>query len=139
MTGERNAGLSIHAKTTVYLIAINVDVVSIKIYLTTPEYQLGLVKLEKKVQDKETEEIVGWLRDNDDKLRKLFGDLGGERKVLELIRKCIESCKEIEHRKELYELVETMDYYIWHSRELIRRIRELSRKIYEMTFKSRAL
>ncbi len=88
--------------------------------------------MEKKVQDKKTEEIVSWLRDNDDKLRTLFGDLGGERKVLELIKKCIESCREIERRKELYELVETMDYYIWHARELIRRI-------HEMTFKSRAL
>jgi len=47
--------------------------------------------LEKKVQDKKTEEIVSWLRDNDDKLRTLFGDLGGERKVLELIKNVLKA------------------------------------------------
>ena len=68
--------------------------------------------MEKKVQDKKTGEIVRWLMDNDDRLRILFRNLGGERKVLELIRKCIENCKEVKRKKELYELVETMDYYI---------------------------
>ena len=88
--------------------------------------------MEGKVQGKRTEEIVSWLRENDDRLRELFGDLGGERRVLKLMKRCIESCKGIERGEELYELVETMDYYVWHARELIRRI-------HEMTFKSRAL
>jgi len=41
---------------------------------------LESVKLEKKVQDKKTDEIVSWLRDNDDKLRTSSVDLGRERK-----------------------------------------------------------